>query len=190
MLLTLLLTMAFAKLKGHKIKPILRAYDFYPVFVFEIFNIYLEINIFISNSEYIKLAEIIKTVYLAVYIVPIIYRKLYKPAIMGSISILVGTILNKIVIFANNGLMPIYPTFSKLTGYFKDDMFELNPGIHILGTGSTNLKFLCDYIDVGYSILSIGDLFIHAFAAIILYCTILTFSENKNDAKNIRTLRS
>jgi len=109
------------------------------------------------------------------YIIPILRRKLFKPGVIGSCFILTGTFLNKIAIAANGGKMPIYPTFSKITGYYNPEMFSSHAGIHILGTSSTHLKILCDYIDVGYSILSIGDLFIRAFTAIILFYTIKSF---------------
>lgn len=178
MLLTILLTILYARLRKLHIKPIFKAFDLYPIFVFELFNIYLQINIFLHNYSYIQWAETIKSAYLFLFIIPIIYRKIFKAGIIGSVSILIGTVLNKIVIAANGGKMPIYPTLSKLTGYFDPIMFKTNPGIHILGDETAKLKILTDYIDIGYSVLSIGDLFIHAFAAIVIYYTIKSFQEN------------
>lgn len=178
MLVAILLTIVYARLKKLHIKPIIKAYDLYPIFIFELFNIFLQVNIFMHNYSYIQWAEIIKSAYLFLFIIPIINRKLYKPGIIGSFFIIFGTVLNKIVIAANGGKMPIYPTLSKLTGYFDPVMFANNPGIHILGDETSKLIILTDYIDTGYSILSLGDLFIHAFAAIIVYYTIKSFREN------------
>jgi hypothetical protein len=41
--------------------------------------------------------------------------------------------------------------------------------IHILGGQTTKLKLLTDIFDVGYSIMSIGDIMIHLFTFVIIY---------------------
>ena len=89
--------------------------------------------------------------------------QLYKPALIGSGSIVFGTLLNNFVISQNNGKMPAFPSLSYLTGYIKPHTFQAVNDIHVLGSGATHWKFLTDYIDFGYSILSPGDLFIHFF---------------------------
>ncbi|GAA0727765.1 hypothetical protein GCM10008905_25750 [Clostridium malenominatum] len=68
--------------------------------------------------------------------------------------------------------MPVFPTLSYLTGYATPDAFSKVDDIHVLGNSSTKLKFLTDIIDVGYSILSIGDIFIRVFVFIIIFNTI------------------
>ena len=66
--------------------------------------------------------------------------------------------------------MPVYPTLSKLTGYFKEgDLSKGYDNLHIAFSGMTKLDFLSDYIDTGVSIMSVGDLFIYSFVVIIVY---------------------
>ena len=68
--------------------------------------------------------------------------------------------------------MPVFPTLSYLTGYGKVEAFDKVNDIHILGNSSTKLKFLTDIFDIGYSILSIGDVFIRLYVFIIIYSVI------------------
>ena len=98
--------------------------------------------------------------------------ELYSSAIIGSIFTLIGGMLNDIAIKANGGFMPVFPNLSYLTGYAKPESFELVNDIHILGNAQTNLKILTDFIDTGYCVLSIGDLFIRVFVFLILYNSI------------------
>ena len=68
--------------------------------------------------------------------------------------------------------MPVYPTLSYLTGYIRPELFSLPGSLHVLGGEGTKLAFLSDYIDYGYCILSVGDVFIHLYACIMLYALI------------------
>jgi len=81
----------------------------------------------------------------------------------------------------NGGKMPVYATLSKYTGYFDEVVINTVDKVHVLGNEATRYKILTDYIDVGYSILSIGDVLIHAFIVIVVYNAI---KENSN--KNIQ----
>lgn len=171
MIVTVILTLLYAKIRGFRLKPLLKAYCLYPIFLFEIFSLFLQIQIFIGNYEFVTWNTIIKTAYLALYILPVIVYKIYKPALVGSGLIFTGTLLNELVIMANGKKMPVYPSLSKLTGYFSLEALKQS-NTHILGTAHSKLIFLSDYIDVGYSILSIGDLMIHFFVAIILFYSI------------------
>ena len=79
--------------------------------------------------------------------------------------------MNRFVISANDGHMPVYPTLSRLTGYYRDGVLGETAdidGLHILMTSSTKLNWLADYIDLGFSVLSPGDLLIHAFLVIVV----------------------
>jgi hypothetical protein len=111
--------------------------------------------------------------------------QLYKPALVGSGSIVVGTLLNKFVISQNNGKMPVFPSFSYLTGYVKPYTFQAVQDIHVLGSGAAHWKILTDYIDFGYSILSPGDLFINFFSFLMLYYTIKAVNLQRNSKKHL-----
>lgn len=129
-------------------------------------------GVFFGNYNFIKYTGILEKVYFCTFFILIIKYKQYVSAIIGSTAIIVGTILNKIAISANNGKMPVFPTLSYLTGYIKQDVFIKVKDIHVIGNASSNLKFLTDFIDLGYSILSIGDVFIRIFTFIIIYNSI------------------
>jgi hypothetical protein len=97
---------------------------------------------------------------------------LYRPALIGSGSVVIGTLLNDFVIAQNNRRMPDFPSFSYIIGYVKPSTFTVVHDIHVLGNAATHWKLLTDYIDLGYCILSPGDLFIHFSVFLMLYYTI------------------
>lgn len=74
--------------------------------------------------------------------------------------------------------MPVYPTLSKITGYYKAGAFEKVNDIHILLGGSSKLWYLSDIFDLGYSVLSIGDILIRIFVVIIIYSSIKKLNNN------------
>jgi hypothetical protein len=110
---------------------------------------------------------------------------LYKPGICGSIFIITGTFLNKFVISQNGGKMPVFPSLSKITGYFKVSTIGIADNIHIIGSETTRFKFLTDYIDLGNSILSIGDVLIHSFTFIVIYYAIKEINKGLNIQQKI-----
>ena len=172
MLLNILIAIIIAKIKSYKIKPLLRAYPLYPFYFAEIVYIALQVCIFLDNYHFVQYARIINSLYMYSLIIPILAYKLYKPGIIGSALIVLGTFLNKFVMSQNGGKMPVYPSLSKLTGYFNETAIPATDNIHILGDESVKFKFLTDYIDIGTSVLSIGDVLIHSFVTIIIYYTI------------------
>ncbi|MBU3176564.1 DUF5317 domain-containing protein [Clostridium estertheticum] len=168
----ILLALIFAKIKGYKIKPLFKTWAIYPVLTFVLLYVISEVMIFNDNYTFIKYTSVFHYFYLLTFIILIIKYKLNISAIIGSIFIIIGSVLNNIVIAANNGKMPVFPTLSYLTGYVKPDSFMKVKDIHILGSGVTKMKFLTDIIDVGYCIMSIGDICIRVFVFIIIFNTI------------------
>ncbi|MDD2361827.1 MAG: DUF5317 family protein [Oscillospiraceae bacterium] len=168
MVFQVLFAVALAKYKGYNAAKALKKAPFYPFYVMEIIYIIFQITIFLKCYTFVPYASIFKSVTLYSLLIPIFVYKLYLPAIAGSGLIAVGSILNKLVIHANGGKMPVYPTLSKYTGYVTEEMIK-HSSLHSLGGPDTKLKLLSDYIDVGYSILSIGDLFIHLFIFIVFF---------------------
>ncbi|MBK1809747.1 DUF5317 family protein [Clostridium sp. YIM B02505] len=179
MIETILLAVLVAKIRGYKIKPLFTSWDLYPTFSFVILYLLLNIQVFLGNYSFIKYSGILESVYICTFLIPIIRHKLYTSALIGSIAIMIGTLLNKKAISANNGKMPVFPTLSYITGYVNGDVFIKAQDIHILGSKSSRLKVLTDVIDLGYSILSIGDIFIRIFIFIIVFNIIKNINENK-----------
>lgn len=174
MLETILFAFFFARIKGYQVKPVFNIWWIYPPLLFTTYYIFLNIKILLGYYEAIQYASIIETLYILSFIPIILKLKLYKSAIWGSLAIFAGSLLNKIAMFYNGGKMPVYPSLSYITGYVKPDSFSRVNDIHILGDSNTKLKFLTDIFDIGYSILSVGDIFIRLFTFILIYDSIKT----------------
>jgi hypothetical protein len=172
MLPYLLLALILARIKGYRLKPVLKAYPLYPYAFAEIFYLFLQANIFMHNYSFIKYTAILTNFYLYTLIIPVMFYKLYKPGIIGSLLIITGTFLNKFVINQNGGKMPVYATLSKLTGYYDQTAIGSADNLHVIGDVSVKYKYLTDFIDTGSSILSVGDLLIHSFIFIIIFYSI------------------
>jgi hypothetical protein len=172
MLLTVLLAVMVAKLNRFRLSPLRKAYALYPFVLVEVSYWLLQICTFMGNYTFIPYASYVKSAYFLVLFIPIIAYKLYAPALVGSAFILAGTGMNRWVMFVNGGEMPVYPSLSRLTGYYNETVISTVDTIHCVGTADTKWKILTDFIDVGWSILSIGDLFIHAFTFIIIFYSI------------------
>ena len=186
MLINLFLAVFCAKIKGYKILPILKAYSLYPYFIVEILYLYLQACIFAGNYHYVQYTAIFKSIYLYTLLIPIFVYRLYKPGICGSILIIIGTFLNKFVISQNGGKMPVFASLSKITGYYKESAIGVADNIHIIGSETTRYKILTDYIDLGNSILSIGDVLIHSFVFIVIYYVIKEINKGLKDTKEDR----
>lgn len=181
MIIYILLAFLIARMKGYSIKPVLKDRSLYPLFVAEILYLMLQTSVFLGYYRFIPYAGTFKTLYLYTLIVPIVVHRLYKAGFLGSIMLTVGSFLNRFVMSQNGGKMPVYATLSKYTGYFDEKVLGTIDQVHILGTEQTKYKILTDFIDVGYSVLSIGDILIHAFIFIVVYDTIKSYHSSKTN---------
>jgi hypothetical protein len=182
----ILFALICAKIKGYRVKPILKAYSLYPFAVVQVLYLFLQFNVFLGNYEYIQYASLFKNIYLYTLIIPLFVYKLYIPSLYGSAFIIFGTILNKFVMQQNGGKMPVFASLSKLTGYYDESSIGIIDNIHIAGSETTKYKFLTDFIDIGYSILSIGDVFIHGLAFIMIYNVVKEINKNTDYTKDSR----
>ncbi len=172
-----------AKIKRYRLAPIWRDISLYPIFAVECAYWLFQIFAFAGDYRFVPYAAYLQSAFLLSLLFPVLRHRLYVQAIIGTGMTLTGTALNRLVISANGGRMPVYPTLSRITGYF--DPTALKEGfdtVHTLMNGSTPLRFLGDYIDVGFSIMSPGDLLIHGFSAIIFYAAIKDLNKQKSEA--------
>ena len=187
MIETIFLALVFAKIKGYKVKPLFKSWTIYPVLAFVLIYVVFEVMIFHGDYRFIKYSSIFHLLSLLIFLILIIKYKLNASAIIGSVFIFIGSTLNNVVISANNGKMPVFPTISYWTGYAKPEAFIKVKDIHILGSSLTKLKFLTDIFDIGYSIMSIGDIFIRVFAFIIIFNTIKVINNSNIHNVNVST---
>jgi len=142
---------------------------------------------FIGNHYFLQYSYIIKTVTLLSY-TPLIYvyelfkndnpkykddnilKYLISPMFVSILCLCIGSSLNKIATYYNFGYMPTYPSVTFWTEYIKSDGFI--DGIHILGNAYSNAIPLCNVFDLGFTVLSLGDIIIRSFPYIILYYSI------------------
>lgn len=177
MLIFVMISIVLAKSKGYSVKVIMKCFDLYPLFFLEGIYSFFVISAYFGDYSYVRYAQMIQIGFLLSMIVPLLGRSLYVEGITGATLVIAGTVLNRVVIHANHGKMPVLPTLSKLTGYYHEGTLSLGiDSLHIPMTQDTKWNLLGDYIDTGFSIMSIGDLLIHSFVIIIVYAVI----KNKN----------
>lgn len=155
-----------------RLKYVFCSWTVYPVLLAQALLIFFQASVFWGTYYFVRFAPAIDAAIILSFLFSIFVFRLYRPAIIGSCSIAIGTILNEFVIAQNGGKMPVFPTLSYLTGYVTPQAFGTADSLHVLGGAATKFKILTDYIDYGYSILSPGDVFIHLFTCIMLYYTI------------------
>ena len=125
LILSILIGFIWAKVRGYKILPIFKSYVLYPLFFVELAYYFFQVSVYFENYTFIQYSAYLKDAYMLVMFVPIIVYKLYKPALVGSALIVSGTLLNNFVIWSNGNKMPVYPTLSLLTGYYKRNYSEV-----------------------------------------------------------------
>ena len=169
---TIILALLYGKLRGYKINGIFSSWTIYPLVIFEIITLIGQVISFEGHYTLIEMINKMTSVYLICYLLLVFKYDLYITAIIGSFFIVLGGALNDIAIKVNGGFMPVYQSLSYLTGRVTMDEYQMVNDIHILGNAEVKLKFLTDFIDLGYTILSIGDVFMRVFVFIIIYNSI------------------
>ncbi len=173
MLFFILIPLLIAYIKGYRVLDVFRKVDLYPFLLTCACHGVFILCAWAGNHTFVRYAELLQHAMILTLLVPILRRRLFTPTMVGVGLTLIGSVMNRAVISANGGKMPVYPTLSEWIGYYKDG--QLNGSIdelHVLMDGSSRLPFLADYIDIGFCIMSPGDVLIHSFAAVIIYYTI------------------
>lgn len=185
MLETLILTLIYSKYKKNNVKYLFQQKEIYYVLAIELVYVCIQAAIFADAYTFIKYASLLKSIYLCSYLGLVFKHELYKEAILGSGFVLLGGLCNDLAIRANGGTMPVFPSLSYLTGYASPEGFEMAQKLvndyHVLGNEETKLKFLTDIFDIGYSVLSMGDVFIRVFVVLIIFSAVKklnTFNRN------------
>ena len=173
MLLFMAAACVAAKIKGFRLRLLFCDTAIYPLLAVECVYWVFQGMIFRGNYSLISYSRWLQAAYLLSLLFPILRHRLYGQAVAGCAMALGGTALNRLAMAQNGGQMPVYPTLSRLTGYFTEESLSASgDAAHCLMHEGTRLKFLCDYIDVGVSIMSPGDILIHGFVAVVLYAAI------------------
>ena len=172
MIVEILFVLVFARLKGHRVRTLFHTWTFYPVLAVQLMLVVFQASLFFQYYGFVPMVPYVEMAVILSFVPAMFTFSLYRPAVLGAGSVVLGTWLNRLVIAQNGGKMPVYPTLSYWTGYTTPAMFGTVDSLHVLGDASTKLKFLTDYIDYGYSILSLGDVLIHLFACFMLYALI------------------
>jgi hypothetical protein len=165
----LIAAFVIAWIKGYKPFVIFRSFIIYPFLALEIVFWVFQYLSAKGNLDVIRYAGILKTGFFLYLILPVFYFKLYRSAIFGCGLVLVGTLLNKLVMNANGGKMPVKFTFSNLTGFSNEATFSAPGAIHIGMSEQTKMNFLGDIFDFGYCVMSIGDIIMKAYFVIVFY---------------------
>jgi hypothetical protein len=175
MIETIFLALLVAKIRKYKLTPLFKNWTIYLVLLFAVTYIYLDNSIFHGNYSLVKYSSVFKVSYICMLSLLVFIHRQYKAGFIGAACVALGGVLNAIVMNANGGKMPVFPTLSYRTGYLSPDTFlkiAQYEKVHVLGSSATKLSFLADRIDLGYGILSIGDVFTRLMAFVIIFSVI------------------
>lgn len=173
MLIFILIPLIIARIKGYRIWSLFRVVDMYPFFFVCLCHGFFILSAWFGNHSFVRYASLVQYFMIFTLLLPIVRRHIFGPTLVGVGLTMVGTLLNNIVINANNGKMPVYPTVSKWLGYYQEGQLDGSiDQLHILMDETTKLPFLADYFDFGTNISSLGDMLVHSFASIIIYYTV------------------
>ena len=115
-----------------------------------------------ASLGYIGISNLIKPIsswYILFLIVYFILRyQNYLKGLIGMGVVMFGSCLNTLAMNLNGGKMPVYPDISYGSGFA--DIFVKGSNIYVLGDSKANFIWLTDIMDIGFSIISIGDVFI------------------------------
>lgn len=171
-------------------KALFKNWAIYPPLVMLGVYIIVEIMIFCDNYWIVQYGNLIKQITLLTYLGLIIQYQLYNsmyqkykgkgiigfltsPVVLAFVCLFFGYFLNYLAVQANLGHMPVFPSNTYFTGYTDVESFTKD-GFYVLGDQNSKVIPLCDSIDIYYSNLSIGDLFVRAYIFIILFFSIRT----------------
>lgn len=175
---TILLSMIIGKIKKGKIKNIGTLYikGWYFIVLSFLLNI---VSILIITRTQGNISNLLDTYFFIVHIIIyllLIIGLLFNYKELGLLITSIGTILNFLPLFLNNGRMPVSPNgliSSKLYG----ELFLLERNqilTHSLMNNDTKLKLLCDIIPLSSpypfpKLISIGDVFISIGVFLLIY---------------------
>lgn len=158
----LILAIVIAKIKGYKLSIALKKWQFYPLFVAcsVIVILYIATLIF-GQYQLIQYTGMVK-VLMEISILSLWWLLIKNKAqtwiyAITPLCIFAGSKLNKIVMAANGGKMPIFQSTSKLFGIDATQGFRFND-VHMLGSANTKMWYLSDIFDLVYENYSIGDI--------------------------------
>ena len=101
-----------------------------------------------------------------------------SPFSLAIFCLCVGYFFNYIAIVSNNNHMPLFNDLSYWSGYTDIHSFTVD-SFYILGDYKSKYIIFCDIIDLGYTTLSIGDVFIRFYPFVILFFSIKKSNEMK-----------
>ena len=168
MVVEIIVVCILAKCRRYKLKYLFRTWTFYPILLMQLVLVAFQASIFLRRFIFVAFVPYTEMAVILSFLFAAFAFQLYKPALWGTACILAGTGLNRLAIGQNAGKMPVFPSLSYLTGYVTPEIVRTGDALHVLGSTETRLKFLTDYIDYGYCILSPGDVLIHIFVGIML----------------------
>lgn len=182
MIFIFVITFLLCVYKKYKVRYLFTSWTIYPFLIVQAVYLGFQIAIFMRVYSVVPLANLLKLLSMVTLLVPFFVYKLYSTGLIASVFVFAGTFMNRFVMAQNGGKMPVFPSLSYKTGYTAAEVFNVPGSIHVLGTADTKYKFLADIFDFGYSVLSIGDFFIHIYFLLILYQTVKVINQRRSPA--------
>lgn len=172
--------------KKYNIKLIFKDWPIWLPLIMLLLYIIAEVMIFNNQMWITQYGSIVKQVTLLSYLGLVLVYNLYStenknqsemirfiksPFMIAIICLVIGYGLNFLAISCNSGHMPVFPSNTYFTNYTNPSSFT-EDSFYILGDSTSKAIPLCDTIDIFYSNLSIGDIFVRCFAGILIYFSI------------------
>ena len=94
MVIEILILCIFARLKGYRLRYLFRTWTFYPILAVQLALVVVQGSLFFRNYSFVALVPYTQAAVILSFLFAIVAFQLYTPAIWGSASIAVGTLLN------------------------------------------------------------------------------------------------
>jgi hypothetical protein len=173
MIESVILAFLLACFKKYQIGKVFKYWPIYPVLLAVALYVYLDLSALLAG-KFLMLdgVEIYQIITLTFVFILLWVTRQGKPGLVATVLLLVGKALNCFVMKANGGKMPVFPSLSNVVGTYTADKVVLisqaDP-IHALGNAATKFSFLGDWIDLGYTLMSPGDVLARVFLFMVLY---------------------
>jgi len=178
----------------YNFRQLLKHWSIYPPMIMLFTYCVLEILYFNNYYQISKYTNIFKSITILSYFGLVckydLYDSMYdkykgkgfisfitSPFVLAIICLFIGYFINYIAISMNSGHMPVFPSYTFFTGYTDIEEFTKD-SFYILGDHTSKAIIFCDTIDIFYSNLSIGDLFVRCYVFIILFFSVKKSNKN------------
>lgn len=183
MIEAVIIAFVLSKVKGYKVKYALylKNWPLYIIIVSCLLYIFLVINSLYGRYYLIEYTSLYQSITIYAYIALIIVTVQKWYGLIATVFLFAGKLMNAVAVNANGGLMPVLPKFIANNTINTINTITSIDKMHALASSTVKFAFLGDWIDIGYNVLSPGDVLMRIFAVMAIYYAV----KNTNTSLNI-----